>query len=265
MADFVRRARCMLSPSQFTFLNATHDVDVDAPWDDPAWPRLWTYNLHYFDDLNAAEADSRLEWHRALIARWLAANPPPGGTAWEPYPASLRTVNLAKWLLRTGVRDRAALTALDMSARAVRQQLEYHLLGNHLWANAKALYVAGLCLEGREAGDWRDCGRRILQSELGEQILADGAHFELSPMYQGIVAEDALDVVNFARGFGQTPPAGLDERLPLMLAWLEAMTHPDGDIACFNDAVPGIAPRTAVLRHYAGALRMEASQSAVGG
>lgn len=257
LVPFVQRAPSMLAPSQFRFLNATRELDVDSPWDDPEWPRLWTYNLHYFDDLNASDADSRVTWHRDLIGRWLAANPPTAGTAWEPYPASLRTVNLAKWLLRTGIRDPAALAALDRSARAVRQQLEHHLLGNHLWANGKALFIAGLCVEGDEAAEWRKYGRRILETQVREQILADGAHFELSPMYQGILVEDALDVVNFARGFGQDLPAGVEQRLPSMLGWLEAMTHPDGDIAYFNDSAPAIAPRAADLRDYANALQIE--------
>jgi len=252
IAPFPEHEPRMLGPLRFRFLNETREVS--GTWDDPAWPRLWTYNLHYFDDLNAAGADGRSEWQVAMVERWLAANPIPRGTAWEPYPASLRTVNLAKWLLHTGRRDPSLLRALDLSARAVRCQLEYHLLGNHLWANGKALYVAGLCLEGAEAAAWLTMGSRILSAQAAEQILADGAHLEFSPMYQGTIIEDALDVVNFAYGFGRAPPDGIVERLPAMLAWLAAMTHPDGDIGYFNDAAPGIAHRVEVLERYAFAL-----------
>ncbi len=252
MAPFPEREPCMLAPLRFRFLNETREVA--GTWDDPAWPRLWAYNLHYFDDLNAAGADARGAWQVQMVERWLAANPPPKGTAWEPYPASLRTVNLAKWLLRTGRRDASFLRALDMSARAVRCQLEYHLLGNHLWANGKALYIAGLCLEGAEAAEWMKLGAHILEAQAVEQILTDGAHLELSPMYQGTIVEDALDLVNFSHGYGRAPPDAILQRLPAMLAWLAAMTHPDGDIGYFNDAAPGIAHRVGTLERYAQAL-----------
>lgn len=39
-----------------------------------------------------------------------------------------------------------------------------------------------------------------------------------------------------------------------MLDWLEVMTHPDGEIAFFNDAAFGIAPTLAQLADYAGKL-----------
>lgn len=263
LAPFVEREQSLLSATRLRLLNATRDVDRAQCWDDPAWPRLWTYNLHYFDDLNAAGSTQRLDWQTAHLERWLQENPPPEGTAWEPYPASLRTVNLAKWLLRTGRCDPSALKALVMSAGAVSRQLEYHLLGNHLWANAKALYIAGICIKGRQAQRWIYRGQKILESEVGEQILADGAHFELSPMYQGTIVEDALDLVNFARAYDREPPAAIDRQLPRMLSWLEAMTHPDGEIAFFNDAAPGIAARSVQLLGYAERLGIHPAQRRV--
>ena len=44
-------------------------------WDNPAFDKLWRYNLHYFDDLNAVDADCRHDWHRALILRWIERFP----------------------------------------------------------------------------------------------------------------------------------------------------------------------------------------------
>jgi uncharacterized heparinase superfamily protein len=46
-----------------------------------------------------------------------------------------------------------------------------------------------------------------------------------------------------------------------MLAWLAAMTHPDGEIALFNDAAFGIAPNLAALVAYAVALDIGAPAS----
>jgi hypothetical protein len=65
--------------------------------------KLWLYNLHYFDDLNGVAAAERTAWHRALLARWVAENPPGVGNGWEPYPSSLRIVNWIKWWLAGNV------------------------------------------------------------------------------------------------------------------------------------------------------------------
>ncbi len=69
-------------------------------------------------------------------------------------------------------------------------------------ANAKALVFAGLWFEGPEADRWLETGLSIYARELPEQILDDGAHFELSPMYHAIILEDLLDLINVGRTYG---------------------------------------------------------------
>ncbi len=81
------------------FLGEEHDL-ADTGWDDPAIALLWRYNQHYFDDLNATGAPARRARHDALIQRWCGENPPGHGTAWAPYPTSLRIVNWIKCLPR---------------------------------------------------------------------------------------------------------------------------------------------------------------------
>jgi hypothetical protein len=44
--------------------------------------------------------------------------------------------------------------SLAVQARHLSRRLEYHLLGNHLFANAKALVFAGLFFQGDEADAW---------------------------------------------------------------------------------------------------------------
>jgi uncharacterized heparinase superfamily protein len=242
----------MTGPASFVFLN--EEGTLAKGWDAPAQSKLWRYNLHYFDDLNSDTAAEKQDWHRALITRWIAENPPGVGSGWEPYPTSLRVVNWIKWsFVGTGLEE-AWDHSLGVQVRYLVKRLEHHLLGNHLFANAKALVFAGLFFAGREAEDWLQKGLRILNHEIPEQILPDGGHFERSPMYHAIILEDMLDLVNMLRAFGQEVPAAWVAATEKMLDWLAGMTHPDGDIVLFNDAAFGIAALPEQLFDYAGRL-----------
>ncbi len=258
-----RRAPSMTGPARFRFLSVERELAAPADWNRADWPRLWRYNLHYFDDLVAHGAADRESWHRALIERWIADNPPGRGTGWEPYPVSLRIVNWIKWSLARGggpgveqMRlSPAAVHSLAVQARWLRGRVERHLLGNHLWANAKALVFAGAFFDGGEAARWRDEGLALLRRELREQILPDGGHFERSPMYHATLLEDLLDLVQLAArwpGLVAGPElAAWRATAQRMLRWLRVMTHPDGGIAFFNDAAFEVAPDLAALEDYA--------------
>ena len=100
---------------EFTFLNQTARPNG---WNDPALPKLWLYNLHYFDWLAGERREGRgrgnrstvdgeekveeegvgRQWKENLILRWIKENPKGCGNGWEPYPISLRVVNWIKWL-----------------------------------------------------------------------------------------------------------------------------------------------------------------------
>ncbi len=243
------------------FLGIERKLD-ETPWDEPSIPRLWRYNLHYFDDLAADDSASRAQLHGPLIERWIAENPAPRGTGWEPFPTSRRIVNWIKWALDGHALSTDALRSLVTQARWLAMRLEWHLLGNHLFSNAKALMFAGSFLES-EADDahWRARSGRILEREIPEQILADGGHFERSPMYHAATLEDALDLINVMRAFPMQSDSVrlhleelLSVRIPGMLRWLQLLSHPDGSMGLFNDSAEGIAPTSVELINYAARL-----------
>lgn len=258
-----RRRASMSGPNRFRFLNDECDLVFPSGWSNVARSRLWIYNLHYFDDLNAEDAEVRHEWHDALIRQWLADNLPAKGPGWEPYPLSLRIVNWVKFALADGYLPPEAVHSLAIQARYLRSTLEYHLLGNHLFANAKALVFAGLFFEGKEADEWRAKGKAILERELGAQILADGGHFELSPMYHGIILEDVLDLINLGRAYQIEPPSTWRNVVARMVRWLQVMSHPDGAIGFFNDAAFGVAPSLGDLTDYASRLKLKYPEDGV--
>jgi uncharacterized heparinase superfamily protein len=253
--DWHCRPACMLGQDRFRFLNETGDLTEG--WDPPSKSRLWRYNLHYFDDLSAQDAAARQSWHRGLVSRWIAENPLAVGSGWDPYPLSLRIVNWIKWSL-TGKNkmEPGWHHSMAVQTRFLTGRLEHHLLGNHLFANAKALVFAGLYFHGSEAEKWLAKGLTILEREVPCQILDDGGHFERSPMYHAIILEDLLDLINLLPAYGRQAPAGWQDVAGRMLTWLETLTHPDGRMALFNDAALGIAADAQALRGYAARLGM---------
>ncbi len=237
----------------FTFLNRSRRLGWPPRWDLPGCPRLWLYNLHYFQWLESLDY---LEC-RVAVLDWIGHYPPTVRTVgWEPYPVSLRLINwlrtfLGKYYsrLQADAEFREELEeSLGAQARWLNRRLEFRLLGNHLLENAVALVMAGNLFAGREAESWRRRGLKILKREIGEQILADGVHFELSPMYHLRVTWLMLLLAAGGGGEAAKPPEGLLER---MLVALDRLTHPDGEIALLADSAFDIYPRPELLRRAA--------------
>ncbi len=244
-----------ISKNEVEFLNQQSCITNKSVWNDASYEKLWLYNLHYFDDLNAVDSLSRKFFQYTLVKRWILENPPVVGNGWEPYPISLRLINWIKWYQRTGINDQTIIDSIALQAKALSKQLEYHILGNHLFANAKALVFVGCFLEGKEGDDYLRLGLKLLNREIPEQFLDDGGHFELSPMYHSILLWDLLDLINLAKISGQ--PLLLNKledwntRAVSALRWLDVMTHTDREISFFNDATIGIAAPPSEIKKYA--------------
>lgn len=265
-----KRNPSMMSATSFEFLNQTGDLDK-LDWTGSTRNKLWRYNQHYFDDLNALDASTRIEWHQSLLLRWVVENPPATGDGWEPYPISLRIVNWIKWAFAGHNLSTSCVDSLAIQTRWLSKRLEYHLLGNHLFANAKALVFAGIFFKGEEATSLLRAGIKILKKEIPEQILPDGGQFERSTMYHALAVEDMLDILNILRSVIASAneyssrqlksimsmQREIELRLPYMLRWMKVMRHPDGDIALFNDAAFGIAPSCYELFDYAARLGID--------
>lgn len=246
-----QREPSMLGLAHFCFLNEERLLVFPEDWNSPEPSKLWIYNLHYFDDLNARSGERRRVWHESLIRRWIADNPPARTTGWDPYPLSLRIVNWIKWALSGNNLTTEVMHSLAIQARQLRRNLEFHLLGNHLFENAKALVFAGIFFCGKEAEQWLLQGKNLLDRQIQEQVLGDGGHVELSPMYHALVLEGLLDILNLYKAFQLDPPVIWLYSIENMFKWLRAMCHPDGKISFFNDAAFGVAPSLLELRKYA--------------
>jgi uncharacterized heparinase superfamily protein len=253
----IKKQVSMLSEFSFNFLNLESEVKNKIDWNSPNHDKLWLYNLHYFDDLNSLDSEKRRDWHYNLIYKWIVENPPGDGIGWDAYPSSLRITNWIKWSICGNGFDQNILNSLAIQLRYLSKNLETHLLGNHYFANAKALYFGGLFFTGPEADNWYKVGSSILISEIEEQVLNDGGHFELSPMYHSIFCEDLLDLFNIDLVYNKKSLPILKTKIIDMLSWIKVMSHPDKKLSFFNDATFGVAPRFDDLNSYAKRLNIE--------
>ena len=266
--------------------------------------KLWRYNLHYFDyardlgsfylssnviaspdKIETKQSDAWIECEayrnqaykkfKSLVQDWIEQNTIGQSEGWEAYPTSLRMVNwifafhiFAKEIELSPEFHEQLLRSLFKHALFLERNLEYHICGNHLIKNGKALTFAGLFFKGRESYRWYKKGTSLLWKELQEQILDDGGHFELSPMYHCIVLEDLLDIYNLIKhnkistqykkncknniSNDQEPFfLLLRSKINQMLDWLANIVDGKGKIPLLNDSALSIAPEFSDLCAYA--------------
>lgn len=242
-------------PGQLCFLRQSLPFDPLQPdWSAAQAPKLWRYNLHYFDFLSGTGFSPATK--AGLLNAWIQGVPPGHGDGWEPYPLSLRSVNWLKYALTLPKGGFLPLwvDSLAHQMAALEGALEYHLLANHLLKNGKALVFAGVCLEGEAPARWLARGLQIVAAQTREQILPDGGHIERSPMYHCIVLEDLLDLLTVLAGQeGQEV-----QRVRLILAdaarraleFLRGLANGGQQIPLFNDSAWHIGPPLTSLLDY---------------
>lgn len=243
--------------NQFTFLNKTKAFEGKIDWNYSRFGKLWTYNLNYFDFLN----QHRITNSDAIsLLDKFCESPNEVKVGVEPYPISLRGINWIKFFARNKIDSQVYNQVLRSHYLHLSQNLEFHLLGNHLLENAFSLLFGAFYFMDDK---FFRAASKILKEELAEQILDDGAHFELSPMYHQILLFRLLDCINLVKNNPWKNDGLLDllERAAMrMMGWLQAVTFKNGDIPMVNDSAFGIAPSTSSLLEYAARLRIESDK-----
>lgn len=239
-----------IQANEWCFLNQQL-ISEEPPWQNKLQSKLWLYHLHYFDYLLADQTPATKEMYSLLIDQWVQENPYPCGIGWEPYPTSIRIINWIKWHLQYHPLSERAQESLLLQLRYLNTRREYHILANHLFANAVALCFGGVFFDNSIAKSIAQDGLVLLNEQLAEQVLADGGHYELSPMYQSLILENILDLINLLQTYNVDVPSAWLELVRKMFTWLSAMTHPDDDLSYFNDSVSGVATTCQQLLTYA--------------
>lgn len=251
-SNYITRKNITSNYDHFEFLNETFSLR-ETGWDNEITSKLWRYNLHYFECLLQVDSsNNQTDAQISLIDNWIDNNKFGKGTAWEPYPTSLRIINWIKWHWHCGGLTQKAKLSLWNQVRWLKNRPEYHLLGNHLFINAKALLFASAFFNLDSGTKYFKEAFGILKKELEEQFLEDGAHFELSPMYHSLAMEDLLDLVSISQKLPNTfPRETILKKYSKGMSWLETMSYSNHELAHFNDCANGIAPTYSELETLA--------------
>jgi hypothetical protein len=239
----------------FSFLNQAHQFQEKFDWDYAGYGKLWAYNINYFEFLHQPEFDKKtgLRLIYDFIDQRKNLN-----IGYDSYPISLRNIFWIRFMTKHAIQDNLIDAFLYATYKLLEKNLEYHLLGNHLLENAFSL-LFGACYF-HDASLYQKA-HKLLKSELNEQILSDGSHFELSPMYHQIILYRLLDSINLLQNnqiFNEQEELllYLKGKSLFMLKWLNAIIFSNGEIPLFNDAASNIAPSAGHLNRYAVELKI---------
>ena len=240
--------------NEFIFLNILYSFNNKINWNYSEYGKLWTYNLTYFDYLNQKEMSKvdGLKLIRDFVDQSQSIQ-----DGYMPFPISLRGINWIKFLSKHKIKDQKINDSLYTQYFILMDNIEYHILGNHLLENGFSLLLGSYYYQDEKL---YVKAKEILTSELEEQILHDGGHFELSPMYHQIMLFRVLDSINLVQNNNWKSQELLElltSKAEIMLGWLNAMTYENGSFPLFNDSTNNIAPTTKELNEYAYSLRIK--------
>ena len=249
----IQSSKSYKGAGKFFFLNLEKEFHA-IDWNFSDFGKLWIYNLNYFEFFH--QEGMKKEEGSRLIRDYIS-NGSSLRDGLEPYPISLRGINWIKFLVEKQIQDEEINIFLYRNYQRLADNLEYHLLANHLLENGFSLLFGAYYFEDDR---FYYKARKILVRELEEQVLKDGAHYELSPMYHQIIFHRVLDCLNLVKNNAWKKKellSFLQKKAELLLGWLDEISFNGGEIPKLNDSSNGIAPTTEELKEYAGSLGIE--------
>ncbi|MES2523914.1 MAG: alginate lyase family protein [Gemmatimonadota bacterium] len=181
----------------------------------------------------------------ASMTRWCTDNPQRMGINWvSSLELSLRCIGWTHvlHLLRssreaTPVVLRPVVAHLELQMLHVRSHLSTWFAPNtHLTGEALGLLIVGTAFPAfRDADEWRECGRVLLEQQVVRQLAEDGAYFEQSSWYLAYTVDyyaEALRWMNFA---GSPVSEMLRTRVHAAAHYLRRSCRPDGSLVLVGD------------------------------
>ena len=255
----------------FCFLNQERQLPWPIQWNDPQWPRLWQFYLHYFDwarewlndALNTGCWLDQAAALQPLLDSWIAANPPGRGDGWHSNTLSLRTRNwVALFRACPALATPERLQSLWQQLCWLQAHPEHCHGGNHWLENLTALAVGGLQFEGPKASRMHRRAMRLLQLELRQQVLSDGGHEERSASYHLLMLDRLAELGHYLHTITGDQPPWLMESIEAMARWVQLIRHEYGEAPRFKDSATDASPPLDAVLTFANAALPQRSPSA---
>jgi uncharacterized heparinase superfamily protein len=212
-------------------------IDSDLP---PRIGARWVSALHSYEwlrDLRAAGGDAARRQARLMVGSWLDTH-----STWHPvsWSAPILGARIANWISQhdfycLSADDAFRARIFDSLARQTRHLariLPGALQGADLITAIKGLAYGGLTLPGCEA--YLNQALRLLEHELGRQIMPDGGHIARNPSSHMIVLRHLIDLRTALRMARFEAPESLVHAIDRMTPMLRFYRHGDNGLSLFN-------------------------------
>ena len=217
---------------------------------------MWCYNLNYFDFLNQEKINFELE--KSIIFEWNERFYNSKNIVWDPYPVSMRIVNLIKWFsvnhkkLKVNEQNRI-LSLIKRNNLFLRNNIEYQIGGNHLLENYISLLISSIFFNSSNKIKNAFIN---LNHEIENQFLEDSFHFERSIMYHNILVEKLLDIISISRQVIFTKAIKnqlniLRCSISKMLVVTKNFVFPEFILPSFNDVITNNYKNSEKILNYA--------------
>lgn len=181
-------------------LHESHNVNEEG-WKVQKATHLWNFNLHYLEYLivlakkyHETKNDIYYNKWKELVNDWMNN---PSDDSYAAYTISLRVVNLLIQMqlleerLATDDFRQKLYDSIYGQYRLLISIQELSLLANHYFENIKTIVICSVLFGEKKI--YRKYIDKLI-TEINEQILPDGMHYERSFMYHRIILEDILRV-----------------------------------------------------------------------
>ena len=224
---------------KFLLLNHEWKFEGAIDWNYYGHGQLWNIRLNSLDYLSHHEI-SKEDGQRLLLS--MINEFKKNKTQFDSHCASLRIINAIKFCSRFEIDNNEINSFIFSQAAYVKKNSENHLRNNHLLENGFALLFASQYFNDEKSFK---ISSKTLGKSIEEQILPDGGHFELCPMYHLWTVNRMLESLQILRASKHNVKELLqlvEDKLTLMLGWIIQMQFSNGTLPAVNDSAEGYGP-----------------------
>ncbi len=242
---------------EFEFINKKNSFK-NIDWNYSDFGKLWNYNLNYFEYINYDNTKTKSSLD---IIYNFKENYKLVKSGLDPYPTSLRIINLIKFINKNQLFDDNILFVIKNDVKRLINNIEYNLQANHLLENSFALFFASTIFKSNSLISF---SKKLLLTELKKQITSDGAHYELSPMYHNLILQRLLELISLLKHNKNLSEESTIKLLikyaDKMLGWANKITISKKNIIPqINDSVQGICHSIKTLNNFAGKINISSA------